>query len=215
MPVILKLFIVGNKVIYHFLTDGEYEYTRKTKAASAKTKLRDEAFEAAILETISEQPLNTAANVTRVIMEDWHEVTDLGYTQGTIYEYVRTRMRKWFGRAIGDNGSFEDVEDMNLRKGYIERKVWCRLDSVINVYIPMSEEHINIFIKLVQKHLKEIKEKQVKVLADRDAGTITKEECNEVLGDLNFEKYTAAKREFNAKYDYYPIRVPEYKLYEY
>ena len=201
----------GRSVIYHFLKDGEYNYTRKSSIAAT---IRDEAFEAAILEIISEMPLNTAANVTRIILEDWPEVTSLGYTKGTIYEYVRVRMRKWFGSAIGDNGSFEDLEDMNMRKGYIERKVWCRLDSVINVYIPMPEEQIDEFIELVQKHLKEIKKQEVKILADRDAGTITREECNEALGDLSFEKYTAAKREFHAKYDYYPICVPEYKLYE-
>lgn len=73
----MKQSIVGNKVIYRFLTDGEYEYKRKTKAKTEKVAARDIAFEEAIVETISEQPLNTAANVARVINEEWHEVTSL------------------------------------------------------------------------------------------------------------------------------------------
>ena len=59
----------GRSIIYTFLKQvGEY----KSDAAA-----RDEAFESAIVETISEQPLNTAANVARVINEEWHEVTSL------------------------------------------------------------------------------------------------------------------------------------------
>lgn len=157
--------------------------------------------------------MNTAANVARIIKSDWPEVTSLGYTDGTTYEYTRVRMRKWFGKTIGDNGNFDDMEDMNMRKGYIEKKVWCKLDAGHNVYIPMSEEHVNDFVKLVKKNLKEIREQEIKILADRDAGTITDDECGKAIGELGFERYTAAKKEFNEKYGYYPIRVPEYHLY--
>lgn len=124
-------------------------------------------------------------------------------------------MRKWFGSAIGDNGSFDDMEDMSMRKGYIEKKVWCRFEPGYNRYIPMPEEQIDEFVKLVKKNLKEIRDREVEILAAFDAGTITREECNEALGGLSYEKYTAAKKDFKEKYDYYPISVPEYVLYQY
>lgn len=204
----------GRSTIYHFLNDGEYEYQRKNKAASAKEQARDAAFESAIVEIISEQPLNTAANVARIMNGYWPEITDLGYTEGTVYEYTRVRMRKWFGKSVNDNGTFEDLEDMNMRKGYINDTVWCKLDKENSVYIPMNEAEIDDFINMVSANLKAIKKEEVNLLASFDAGTITKEEYNAQSGELRYEKYTNAKNEFRAKYGYFPIKVPEYVLYE-
>ena len=200
----------GRKTIYHFLKDGKYEYSRKNSAAAAK---RDKAFEDAIVETISEQSLNTAANVARILQSEWHEITDLGYSEGTVYEYTRVRMRKWFGKSVNDNGTFEDMEDMNMRKGYINDTVWCKLDSENNVYIPMNEAEIDDFIKMVSANLKAIRKEEVNLLASFDAGTITKDEYNAQSGELRYEKYTNAKNEFRGKYGYFPIKVPEYVLY--
>ncbi len=210
---ILKQATAGNKVIYHFLTDCEYEYTRKAKAVSAKTIARDKAFEDAILEIISEQPLNTAANMTRIIKDDWPEVTCFGYTDKTLYEYVRQRTRKWFGRAIGDNGSFDDVEDMNMRKGYIARKVWCKLDAGYNIYKEMPQEQVDDFISMVKKHIREAENDDINLMADKDAGTISDEEYSKMSSSLRYDRYVAAKQEFKEKYGYYPIKVPEYRLY--
>ena len=203
----------GRATIYHFLSDGEYDYKRKTRAVTVDAAARDKAFEDAIVETISEQPLNTAANVARILKSEWHEVTDLGYTDGTIYEYTRVRMRKWFGKSVNDNGTFEDMEDMNMRKGYINDTVWCKLDLENNVYIPMSEAEIDDFIKMVKDNLKAIQKEEINLLASFDAGTITQDEYRTLSGDLRYEKYTAAKNEFRAKYGYFPIKVPEYVLY--
>ena len=200
----------GRAIIYHFLKDGEYSYKRKNSKDAQK---RDEAFESAIIETLTDQPLNTAANVKRIIIDEWPEVTNLGYADSTIYEYTRVRMRKWFGKDKYDNGSFENMEDLKMRKGYIKDKVWCYLDSENNVYIPLSKEQVKEFVHMIVKNLRDIEKKEIDLLADLDAGTITKEEYKEMSGGLRYDKYTSAKSSFRDKYGYFPINVPEYIVY--
>lgn len=211
------LIELSNIYEYEVIYEGRkiiYKFNNKIGNYLCSADKRDKAFEDAILEILQEQPLNTAANVARIIIKEWHEVTDLGYTEGTIYEYTRVRMRKWFGVSIEDKGSFEDMEDMNMRKGYINKKVWCMADINDNVYEPMSQEQINEFIEIVKSNLKLIEEKEISLLADFDAGLITKEEYKEAAGFIKFERYTVAKAEFSKKYGFYPIKVPEYVLYE-
>lgn len=200
----------GRAIIYHFLKDGEYSYERKSQKSSVAAQKRDAAFESAIIETLTDQPLNTAANVKRIIVDDWPEVTNLGYADSTVYEYTRVRMRKWFGKDKYDNGSFEDMKDLKERKGYIKDKVWCYLDSENNVYIPLSKEQVKEFVHMLIKNLKDIEQKEINLLADLDAGTITKEEYKEISVDLRYDKYISAKSSFRDKYGYFPINVPEY-----
>lgn len=200
----------GRAIIYHFLKDGEYSYKRKSQKSSAAAAVRDEAFESAIIETLTDQPLNTAANVKRLIIDDWPEVIDLGYADSTVYEYTRVRIRKWFGKDKYDNGSFEDMQDLKERKGYIKDKVWGYLDSENNVYIPLSKEQVKEFIHMVVKNLRDIEQKEIELLADLDAGTITKEEYKDMSEDLHYDRYTSAKSSFRDKYGYFPINVPEY-----
>lgn len=205
----------GQARYYHFLEDGEFEYhhKRKVKDLSANGIERDKAFESAIIETLTDQPLNTAANVKRIIIEEWPEVTKLGYAESTTYEYTRVRMRKWFGKDEDDNGSFENMEDLKMRKGYIKRKVWCRLDINNNVYIPLPKEEIDDFIYMLRINLMEDEDDEIKLLADFDAGTITKEEYDEESRALKYGSYVSAKESFKDKYGYFPIKVPEYIVY--
>lgn len=194
----------GRTTIYHFIK----------RVGEATQSPRDEAFERAILTTLYFQPMNTAANVARIIQKEREDINSMGYENGTVYEYTRVRMRKWFGNNENDRGDFEDMEDMKERKGFIEEKVWCMLDAEYNDYIEMSQEQIDYFMKSIKDSFKTDTEMEVKLLADYDAGVISKSELDKALGDLKVAGYAAAKKAFRAKYGKFPIKVPVYKIYE-
>lgn len=195
----------GRTTIYHFIK----------RVGEATQSPRDEAFERAILTTLYFQPMNTAANVARIIQKDEEQdIAAMGYADGTVYEYTKSRMRKWFGNNENDRGDFEDMEDMKERKGFIEEKVWCMLDAEYNDYIEMSQEQIDYFMKSIKDSFKTDTEMEVKLLADYDAGVISKSELDKALGDLKVAGYAAAKKAFRAKYGKFPIKVPVYKIYE-
>ena len=165
-------------------------------------------------------PLNTAMNVSRILKEEWKEVRDLNYTDGTLYEYVRVRMRKWFGYNQNDKGTFEDVEDMKQRKGYIAKKVWCILDNSSyqnhNVYKPLSQEQIDDFYSMFRSYRKDqrVVQMQAKINGDYQAGNITKEDRDKAVGQISSSSFILAKKEFKGKYGSYPIYASMYVLYE-
>lgn len=194
----------GRTTIYHFI-----------KRVGEATQLpRDEAFENAILSTLYFQPLNTAKNVSRIIQKEREDINSMGYQDGTVYEYTRVRMRKWFGVDENDIGDFNNMEDLKERKGYIERKVWCMLDSEYNDYVEMSQEQISFFVECVKDSFKDDSEVELKLLSDFDSGLITESEMKESLGILKTAGYAAAKKQFKEKYGKFPIKVPYYTIYK-
>lgn len=175
---------------------------------------RDKIYEDAILETLYFQPLNTAKNVSRIIQKENEDIKELGYSEGTNYEYTKIRMRKWFGVDVNDTGDFNNMEDLKERKGYIERKVWCMLDSEYNDYVEMSQEQISFFVECVKDSFKDDSEVELKLLSDFDSGLITESEMKESLGILKTAGYAAAKKQFKEKYGKFPIKVPYYTIYK-
>lgn len=205
----------GNVFEYEVEYEGRSTFYHIIKRVNEVPATRDEAFERAILTTLYFQPMNTAANVARIIQKDEEQdIAAMGYADGTVYEYTKSRMRKWFGNNENDRGDFEDMEDMKERKGFIEEKVWCMLDAEYNDYIEMSQEQIDYFMKSIKDSFKTDTEMEVKLLADYDAGVISKSELDKALGDLKVAGYAAAKKAFRAKYGKFPIKVPVYKIYE-
>lgn len=204
----------GNVFEYEIEYEGRSTFYHIIKKVGEAPTTRDEAFENAILSTLYFQPMNTAANVARIIQKEREDINSMGYEDGTVYEYTRVRMRKWFGNNENDRGDFEDMEDMKERKGFIEEKVWCMLDAEYDDYIEMSQEQIKFFLDAVKSSFKTDAEMELKLLSDYDAGVISKSELDKSLGDLKVAGYAAAKKAFRAKYGKYPIKVPVYKIYE-
>lgn len=199
-----KITTKGKSIVYHFLSEGEFNYVRKSKK---KTEQRDKVFEEEIISVIQKHPLNTPANISRIIAP--HEsVANLGYTDSTVYEYTRQRIRMWFGKEVGDIPPAWDNIEYAKRKGYIKRKVWCYRDYNTNLYVPLTEDEINDFISMIKQGYKEIQQTDIQLLADLDAGLITKEEYKEQSGDMRIFNYSDAKASFESKYGYTPIKVP-------
>ena len=145
----------GRSEIYHFLEDSEYIYCRKN---SKEMKERDAIYEKAIIQILTDQPLNTAANVSRIAKEKIPEISQLGYADATNYEYIRVRMRKWFGKDEHDLPLFGEESQ---RKGYIDHKTWCYLDAATNIYVPLTEEQIADLKNIFQKYFGKGEEKSL------------------------------------------------------
>lgn len=161
---------------------------------------RDKVFEKEILDVIENDNLQTAKNISRIIDKDIKE--ELNYETGTIYEYTRLRVNKWFGKGNNTVGT----------KGMITDKIWCYLDINNNCYIPLNEKQIHFLFSTYSKEINDIHKKELESFSDYENGLITKEELNNAIGNTRYMCFVTAKDEFKSKYGYYPIKVPVYSI---
>ena len=66
--------------------------------------------------------------------------------------------------------------------------------------------------KLFKEEKEAAKEEQLTLYCDYENGLITREELNEQIGESGLSCYLSARNTFNAKYGFYPIKVPVYEL---
>lgn len=96
--------------------------------------------------------------------------------------------------------------------GTIIEKEWCRLDSIRNQYIPMTEEAISAFYELFSDIRSVNQQAELDALNDYHIHLITKEELAERISNISLNGYLSARKEFCRRYGYYPIKVPVYGL---
>lgn len=187
----------GRKINYHIIKKiGEYQ------PIPTKGEKRDSIYEKGIIDVISEDNVQTAANVARRLAAEDDDVISLNHAPGTVYEYTRVKMRNMFGTTVNEGGS----------KGMIIDKVWCRLNAEFNYYEEMSQEAINEFFAMYDSYRADNKRYELRIFNDYQNGLITKQEMYERVGEEAFNCYQQARSEFNKKYGYYPIKVPVYEL---
>ena len=187
----------GRNINYKIMEKlGDYQPIQKKGAK------RDEAYENGIIQVISEDNIQTAANVARRLQKEDAAVKALNHSSGTVYEYTRTRMRNMFGTKVNEGGS----------KGMISNKVWCRLDADNDCYVPMSEEAITKFFEIYSQSQEVRKEFELEIFCDYQNGMLTKEEMYQAIGERNFQAYLGARESFKEKYGYFPIKVPVYEV---
>lgn len=174
-------------------------------------------------ECLREQPLNTPTNVGRILNSiDYPEVQQLGYKDSTVTAYWRIDSKKLYGNSKQDKGSFEDVDDMKTRIGYIEGYVWCKLDAANNRYIPLNQEQMDYFRAARDDRDKITNEELDNLVAEYEQKEISKEEylkaVSKIYGDED-NKYNkianliSAKKEFKEKYGFYPCLAKKYVTY--
>lgn len=174
-----------------------YEYEPPQK----KSIKRDKIYESQIKDVVEYDSIQTAKNVSRII-KDTDEIKELNHKDGTVYEYTRVRLRIMFGTKAGESGTC----------GTITEKIWCRLDKENNCYETLSDQEIEAFYKLFKEEKEAAKEEQLTLYCDYENGLITREELNEQIGESGLSCYLSARNTFNAKYGFYPIKVPVYEL---
>lgn len=167
----------------------------------SKKEIKNEIYINQIINVIEKDNLQTAKNVSRIISNN-KEIKELNHAESTIYEYTRVNMRTMFGKKVGDFGT----------KGIINNKIWCFLDKKYNVYIPIEKEKIEFLYDTFKFLKKENSLESLSIYADYDSGLITKEEMQEIANDIGLMCFIEAKRQFEIKYDYSPVKVPEYEL---
>lgn len=164
---------------------------------------RNAVYQKEITEVIECDPVQTAKNVSRILNE--HEVINaFNHTEGTVYEYTRQNMRTMFG-----NG--RDIPYGT--KGEIIERIWCRLDRERYMYIEMKPEAIEAFKSMLKKQRDKDSEYENTVIADFQAGLISKEERDDKIGESSYSGYVAAQREFCNRYGYFPLKIPVYSLF--
>lgn len=188
----------GRNINYHIIKELKpYEKFTKEK----KSIQRERIYEKNIIEVISEDNIQTAKNVSRII-KNKAEIQAYNHKESTMYEYTRVKMRTMFGVKVNQGGT----------RGQIERKVWCRLHLDQNFYEEMSQEDIEKFYEIFRSAKEDIKEEELEVFSDYQNGLINQEEMNKQIGDFGFLCFQFARKEFAQKYGYFPIKVPVYEI---
>lgn len=184
------------KKLYHILKK-KFDY----EPPQRKSVKRDNTYQTKIAEVIEQDNVQTAMNVKRLIINT-DEIAAFKHKEGTVYEYTRNNMRVMFGTKAGERGT----------RGYIKEKIWCKLDTDNNCYIPLSAEEISAFYTLFTTEKLEAKEIELTILSDYDNGLISREEMQEQLGNNSFYCFLSARQQYKAQYGFYPIKVPVYEL---
>lgn len=119
-------------------------------------------------------------------------------------------MRKWFGTSECDNPTFDEADE---RVGYIKEKVWCRLDGINNVYIPLTDEEIQQFYELVNEAFKNLQNDEISLCEDYNNGMLSESDFAQSLKDIKYTAYCAVKNMYKTKMGFIPIKVPYYVVY--
>ena len=189
----------GRSTDYHILKQlGDYQ-----KPPSKRNKeIRDGVYSNEIIKVVKEDSLQTAANVSRII-KDNEPIRAYNHADGTVYEYTRVRMREMFGKYLDSGGTI----------GGITEKIWCRLDSDHNCYIPIGEVMEQKFFSMIRAEKSGKTAFEAEIFNAYDNGLITAEERDREIGASGFSAYLEAKKRFYAVYGFYPIKVPNYGFY--
>ena len=190
-------------------TDAEYDYKTVTKERlkTSSRKVKDDAYQPAIVDELRNHPLNTAANVARAIKYQ-PEIRKFMYADGTHTEYTRQYMKSMFGSKSNDY-DFNSKE----RKGCIRDKVWCRPNPDGVGYEPMSDEMVQSFKDLMKEEFSYREDDIAEICEEYEQGEITKKERDAEIGGLAYQYFANAKKIFSNKYGFYPIKVPYYEIW--
>ena len=200
----------GNFYEYEIIYRGrnkDYHIIREIQAykpIEKKSTIRDRIYENNIIQVISDDNIQTAMNVYRII-KNFDDIKSYNFQDSTIYEYTRVRMRNMFGVKVNQGGT----------RGIIEKKVWCRLLLEYNCYIEMPKEEVDVFYEMFKNTKSDFQEEELEIFSDYQNGLITKDEMNKQIGNHGFSCFLSAKNEFKQKYGYYPIKVPVYEISAY
>jgi hypothetical protein len=192
-----KLVIEGRNWNYYIYKKiGEYVPLPK------KGEKRDQIYQQGIMEIISEDNVQTAANVARRLYLENYDISQLKHKEDTVYANTRANMRIMFGTGIGGTGT----------EGAIMEKIWCRKEKEQNKYIPLTDKEIKAFFDLYTNEKESSKEYELELFNDYQNGLITKEEMYAAIGEQGLTCFISAKEAYKTKYGFYPIKVPVYEI---
>lgn len=157
------------------------------------TQSRTKAIQKQIKQTISQNPRQTGANISRIIIVNG-EIQALDLALSTLTRYTQVELKK-----------------LVQQKYYIKDDYrWCILNRQNNTYELLSKseiEELRSYFKIEQNANLDNEEN---ILAQQQDGSLTKEEAAMQLGDLRIGAMINGLKKFQEKYDAWPIKVPVY-----
>lgn len=180
----------GKKII--LLQELKPFETRLKKKKDNQIK-KEEQYREATHKVILEQPLNTGSNIARIMC---HNVLSPAYhynhTEDTAARYVRPILKEDF------------VKKMSR---------WCIMDYSTNQYIPLQGEQLDYLMKLFRGQSDNSEEKILNqeimdIIADADAGNISKAEMKEKTVDTAWKLYNLRMEQFKKKFGFRPYKTP-------
>lgn len=158
------------------------------------TKIKEEKYREATHKVIAEQPLNTGSNIARIMCNNvLSPAYQYKHTQDTAARYVRNSLKEDF------------VKKMSR---------WCSIDYSTNQYIPLESQQLDYLMQLFRGQVDNCKEGRIlsqeimDIIADADAGNISKAEMKEKTADTAWKLYNLRMEQFKKKFGFRPYKTP-------
>lgn len=158
------------------------------------TKVKEEEYREATHKVIAEQPLNTGSNIARIMCNNvLSPAFHYKHTEDTAARYVRCSLKEDF------------VKKMSR---------WCSIDYNTNEYIPLKNEEFDYLMQLFRGQIDNDKESKIlsqeimDIIADADAGNISKAEMKEKTADTAWKLYNLRMEQFKKKFGFRPYKTP-------
>ena len=167
--------------------------TRMKKRTDNQIK-KEQQYREATHKVISEQPLNTGSNIARIMCNNvLSPAYQYKHTEDTAARYVRHSLKEDF------------IKKMSR---------WCSIDYATNQYIPLESEQLDYLMKLFRGQIdssnqsKILSQEIMDIIADADAGNISKAEMKEKTVDAAWKLYDLRMKEFKKKFGFRPYKTP-------
>lgn len=138
--------------------------------------------------------MNTGNNIARVMCNNvLSPAKQYNHTEDTAARYIRPILKSDF------------IKKMSR---------WCAIDYTTNQYIPLEIEQLDYLMRLFRGEIENTKEsyklsqEMMEIMADADAGNISKEEMKEKTVDTAWKLYNVKIEQFKKKYGFRPYKTP-------
>lgn len=169
-------------------------FKTRMKKRQDNTKVKQEEYREATHKVIAEQPLNTGSNIARIMCNNvLSPAFHYKHTEDTAARYVRCSLKEDF------------VKKMSR---------WCSIDYNTNEYIPLKNEEFDYLMQLFRGQIDNDKESKIlsqeimDIIADADAGNISKAEMKEKTADTAWKLYNLRMEQFKKKFGFRPYKTP-------
>ena len=164
-------------------------------------RISDKIFEKILFPIIAEDPLQTPANLARIVYLK-PLPPELTISQVTFERHTRKLMKLWFG---------DGKENFKGTEGHLGRKIWVTLvrTETGSYYQKMTEEQTEDFLAMCHVDDRETMEAISLALNDPTFGEVQLRQVNKLIGKYLLDTYIEARQKYNEKYGGYPLCVRE------
>lgn len=179
----------GNSIIYTF----NEQYADFIPYKEYKKISQNNLFKTHIEKTIECDPRQTGSNIARIIIVD-EEIKALNLKLSTVTIYVRDNLKEMLEKGLYIKDDYR----------------WCYLDKKADQYVLMSDSQVKELRSFFKESYNALLEQQENILTERKEGTITREEANSLIGEMQYKNFVNGLQKYRDIYNVWPIKVPVY-----